>query len=317
MFNKCIYHQEQKLITTPEENNSNSKQVTYEQLIDNTYKVGKKIGSGSYGEIRIGKNVNTGHQVAIKFESLKIHDIQLIGENQTYQLLQGKKGFPSVYYFGQYMGNNVMVMEILGPNLECLFNACGRRLTLKSIIFFTVQLLKRFEVIHQCRILYRDVKPENFMLGINTNTVYIIDFGLSKSYIDSNGRHIPDKQTNELIGTSRYMSVRAHQCKEQSRRDDLEALAYVFIYFLRGKLPWSGLLINDFKQHNQTICHLKRDTPELELCAGFPQEYIFYLQYVRHLEFEEEPNYTKVCCMFKRLFHRQQFKNDGHFDWNS
>ena len=300
----------QKLSTTTD---------NYEQaLIDDTYQIGKLIGMGSYGQVRLGKNIKTGQCVAIKLEPLTTSDPQLNTEYETYCLLKNKVGFPVIFYYGHFMENNILIMEKLGCNLEDLFEQCDRRLTLKSILFLTLQLLKRFEVIHSCEILYRDVKPENFMLGTSDHTVHVIDFGLSKSYIDPNSqRHIPYKQTDELVGTTRYMSIRAHQCKEQSRRDDLEALDYVFLYFLRGSLPWSGLYFDDFSEHNERICNMKRDTPDEELFDGFPLEYLFYHQYVRHLEFEEVPNYEKVRNMFKRLFIRQNFCDDGHYDWNN
>src|SRR5699024_295710 len=142
-------------------------------------------------------------------------------------------------------------------------------------------------------------------------TVYVIDYGLSKQYIDSHGRHIPPCSTHELIGTSRYMSINAHQGKEQSRRDDLEAIGYVLVYFLRGKLPWSGLKAASFNEHNRMICDLKRNIAEEELCQGHPSEFVYYLKYVRSLEFEATPSYEKIRNMFKRMFHQNHLKDDG------
>lgn len=186
---------------------------------------------------------------------------------------QSRTGFPIVYYFGTYHNNRVLIMQMLGKDLEAIFNGCSRKFTMKSIIFLTIQLLKRFEVIHQNRILYCDVKPENFLFGTDTNTVYIIDFGLSQFYRDENGQHIPYRHISEIVGTTRYMSINAHKCIQQSRRDDLEAVCYVIIYFLRGSLPWSGLKLPSFDQHNAKICNLKQTIPIEELCQGFPDEF--------------------------------------------
>lgn len=235
---------------------------------------------------------------------------------QVYSLLSGKKGFPAVYHFGKYLDYQVLVLELLGRDLEMLYEKCGRIFSLKSVIFLTLQLLKRFEVIHHAGIIYRDVKPENFLLGAKTNTVYVIDYGLSKQYVNDKGKHVAPGATNELIGTSRYMSVNAHKCAEQSRRDDLEALGYVFAYFLRGKLPWSGLKAASFSEHNKMICDMKRTTGEEELLEGHPVEFAHYIKYVRALEFEAEPNYGKLRNMFKRLYHTNKFKDDGLYDWN-
>ena len=204
MFGSC------KAKKKPEKSDKSS-QDQFEQLIADTFRVGRKIGAGSYGQIHLGTDIRNNQTVAIKFEKIG-HDAQLQTENQVYALLQGKNGFPAVYHFGQYLDTyNVLVMEMLGRDLESLFELCGRTFTLKAMIFLTLQLIKRFEVIHQVGIVYRDVKPENFMIGTKTNTIYVIDYGLSKQYVDKSQQHIEFKSTHELIGTSRYMSVQAHQ----------------------------------------------------------------------------------------------------------
>lgn len=290
------------------------------ELVGEQFKVGKRIGSGSYGQVRLGTNVHTGQSVAIKFESIRPQkEPQLQMESRIYHALKGKKGFPDIYFFGRHGPDQyVLVMQLLERNLETLYECCKRNFSLKSIVFLTLQLLKRFEQIHAANIVYRDVKPENFMLGPITNTIFIIDFGLSKPFIDpGTGEHIANVQTNGLIGTSRYMSMNAHQYRELSRRDDLEALAYVFLYFLRGKLPWSGLKASGLRQHNQKILDMKRDIPVDELCAGFPEEYQCYLRYARALTFDQTPNYNRLRNMFKRLFQQQHFQDDGIYDWNT
>src|SRR5699024_2767792 len=125
-----------------------SESAQFDQLIADTYRIGRKIGAGSYGQIRVGTNVQTNQTVAIKFEKMG-HDAQLQTENFVYGLLSGKKGFPDVFYFGRYLDYQVLVMEMLGRDLESCYEKCGRRFTLKSMIFLTLQLLKRFETLHQ------------------------------------------------------------------------------------------------------------------------------------------------------------------------
>lgn len=141
--------------------------VQFEQLIDNTYRIGRKIGAGSFGQIRVGTNVHEPKQtVAIKMEKMG-HDAQLQTENFVYGLLAGKKGFPSKFYFGRYLDDyQVLVMEMLGRDLESCYEKCGRRFSLKSMIFLTLQLLKRFETLHQVGILYRYYHcTKNFVLS--------------------------------------------------------------------------------------------------------------------------------------------------------
>jgi len=149
-------------------------------------------------------------------------------------------GIPKCYFFGTENNYNIMVMDVLGPSLEDLFKYCGMRLKLKTVLWLAEQMIQRVEYLHSRKFLHRDIKPDNFLMGTydNRNTVYIIDFGLAKKYIQKNGEHIELKEGKSLTGTARYASINTHEGLEQSRRDDLESLGYVFMYFLRGKLPW-------------------------------------------------------------------------------
>lgn len=149
-----------------------------------------------------------------------------------------------MYWCGQESEYNVLVMELLGQNLEELFNACNRKFSLKTVLMLADQLIQNIEYLHFKNYVHRDVKPENFLMGLGQkmNQLFMIDFGLSKRYRDTKTfEHIPYRENKPLIGTARYASINTHKGIEQSRRDDIEALCYLFIYFLKGTLPWQGL----------------------------------------------------------------------------
>ena len=114
-------------------------------------------------------------------------------------------------------------------------------------------------------------------------------------------KHIPYSEKKSLRGTARYMSINTHRGREQSRRDDLEALGHVFLYFLRGSLPWQGIKANTNKEKYEKIGDRKQRVPINELCAGFPEEFSRYLTYVRGLEFEEKPNYEYLKSLLRGL----------------
>jgi len=212
-----------------------------ELYLNGMYRMRSKIGSGSFGEIYLGNNLESGDEVAIKIESRKARHPQLANEYKVYSILAGGAGIPKVHYFGREGEFNIMVLDILGPSLEDLFNFCKRKFTLKTVLMLADQLLRRIEFVHSRNFIHRDIKPHNFLIGLGKrkiNKIFIIDFGLSKGYRNPvTHQHIPHVEGKSLTGTARYASLNTHLGIEQSRRDDLESLGFVIMYFIRGQLP--------------------------------------------------------------------------------
>ncbi|KAF7814090.1 casein kinase 1-like protein 2 [Senna tora] len=289
-----------------------------EPRVGNKFRLGRKIGSGSFGEIYLGTNIQTNEEVAIKLENVKTKHPQLLYESKLYKILQGGTGIPNVRWFGVEGDYNVLVMDLLGPSLEDLFNFCGRKLSLKTVLMLADQMINRVEFVHSKSFLHRDIKPDNFLMGLGrrANQVYIIDFGLAKKYRDtSTHQHIPYRENKNLTGTARYASMNTHLGIEQSRRDDLESLGYVLMYFLRGSLPWQGLKAGNKKQKYEKISEKKVSTSIESLCRGFPSEFASYFHYCRSLRFDDKPDYAYLKRLFRDLFIREGFQFDYVFDW--
>lgn len=293
----------------PSPTNMSSNVTQSPAVVGQYYQVGKKIGEGSFGVVFEGTNMLNNQTVAIKFEPRKSDAPQLRDEWRSYRMLAGSRayfpgffsdfadicaaGIPQVYHFGAEGLHNVLVIDLFGPNLEDLFDMCGRRFSLKTVCLAARQMITRVQTIHEKNLIYRDIKPDNFLIGLpgtrTANVIHMIDFGMAKLWRDPKTKqHIPYRERKSLSGTARYMSINthlgrgmflhlslggwAHCCTEQSRRDDLEGLGHVFMYFLRGGLPWQGLKAATNKQKYEKIGEKKQTTPVGELC-----EWVFWL----------------------------------------
>mmetsp|Transcript_14377 Transcript_14377/g.36662 ORF Transcript_14377/g.36662 Transcript_14377/m.36662 type:complete len:368 (-) Transcript_14377:289-1392(-) len=289
-----------------------------ELRVGGKYRLGRKIGGGSFGDIFLGSNVQTGEEVAIKLESVKTRHPQLLYEAKVYRILAGATGIANIRWAGVESDYNVLVMDLLGPSLEDLFNLCNRKFSLKTVLMLADQMISRVEYMHARNFIHRDIKPDNFMMGLGrkANQVHVIDFGLAKKYRDpKTHQHIPYKENKNLTGTARYASINTHLGVEQSRRDDMESLGYVFLYFLRGSLPWQGLKAATKKQKYDKISEKKLSTPIETLCRGYPAEFASYLNYTRSLRFDDKPDYAWLRRLFRELFFREGYKFDFAFDW--
>ena len=209
-------------------------------------------------------------------------------------------------------------MELLGKSLEDIFQSLEKKFTLKTVCMIGIQMLDRLEFVHSKNIIHRDIKPDNFVLGLDNKShiIYLLDFGLSKKFRSSRThQHIKFSVNKKLTGTARYASINALKGCEQSRRDDLEAIGYVLMYFLRSSLPWQGLHVNKGEDRYKKILQKKKGTSAEDLCKGFPKEFVEYINYTRNLEFEADPDYKFLRGLLTTVLEKQNSTYDFWYDW--
>ena len=273
-------------------------------LVNNKYNILKQIGEGNFGKIFKGENIRTNELVAIKVESIKDDYKMLKNEAIIYQHLLHTYGMPTLKWFGKDDKNYYLVITLLGKSLEHFIQQKGT-FSMKLTLQIGVQIINLLKTIHEKGLLHRDIKPENFLFGNDDESkqLYAIDFGLSKTYINyANNCHIEMKNSNSIIGTPTYVSVNGHKLLELSRRDDLESLGYMLIYFYCGKLKWQKVNIyENFEKSNALIMKAKLNLDKL---YDLPDIFHDYFTYVRNLEFQEMPDYLFLIKMFQEFLNK-------------
>ena len=296
------------------EEESENNEIT-SKLFFNKYKCIKKLGEGSFGMIY--KAEYNGNYFALKFEDRNGQNL-LESEAAIMKYLEGPH-IPFVKSYGYSGKYNILVMELLDKSLEDLFSKL-KHFSLKTTCMLAIQMLIVLEFIHTRHIIHRDIKPDNFVMGLNKNSqfLYLLDFGLAKKYRSSTTLiQYPMINKKKLTGTARYASINALRGLEQSRRDDLEAVGYVLMYLLRGSLPWQGLQAKNKEERYKKIMQKKIDTNSYDLCYGFPSEFERYVEYCKGLEYTEEPRYEMLKEGFLRVLRREHCKFDYIYDWTT
>jgi len=280
------------------------------------YKAVKKLGEGSFGKVY--KAEYDGEDYAIKMEYKSKEQGLLEIEATIMSYLKGPY-IPYVKSYG-FSGNyNVLVMQLLDKSLEDLFNKY-EKFSIKTTSMLGYQMVNILQFIHDRHIIHRDIKPDNFVMGAkeNNDKLYILDFGLAKKYRSSRTLvQYPYIKKKKLTGTARYASIHALEAYEQSRRDDLESVGYVLMYFLRGELPWQGLRVKSKEDRYKRILEKKKETTSEELCKNFPNEFFQYVEYTKSLEYEENPDYDMLKKLFLQVLHNMKDKLDYIYDWTS
>ena len=261
------------------------------------------IGRGSFGSVYSGKNINTSDIVAIKIEK-EGEDTLLKHEAQIYAVLNGTLGVPPLRSYGRDGNYNYLVTDKLGASLGALFDKHEGSFSLMTTINLGLRMLRCIEGIHNKGIVHRDIKPDNFLMGLGSmsHNLYIIDFGLSKSFRDANGKHEEVKYDRKMLGTEKFASVAVLGGVTPSRRDDLESIGCVLIYLFTGTLPP--------KEHGAQRGFLWETMPDL------PGEFILFMDYCRNLDFYSDPNYNYLRNLLFNLHKLCKFGGINTFDWD-
>ncbi|KAJ7640545.1 kinase-like protein [Mycena rosella] len=286
------------------------------------YYLGENLGSGYSGSIFRATHVHTGEVVALKVQHVNHECPTNRYERHLYPSLQGGEGMPTLWACGVEGAWDYLAIDLLGASLDNLYRKSGKEtMDLSSVCAIAIQLITRLEFMHSRGILHRDIQLGNCVIGLppNERTIYMIDFGFSKRYIDPyTQRHIPDSRAKrDFIGNYWFSSVGVHcRGKVPSRRDDLEAAALMFIHLLTPRgLPWTRNGVPKTEEAHDRLKKEKRTARPEDLCRGLPDEFEEFLRYCRRLQFQECPDYERWREEFRALAVAEDLPESEDFIW--
>ena len=280
------------------------------------YKILKKIGAGSFGKVYLGSKINSNDLFAVKFENKKNLDIVLEKEAYFLYLLRGF-GIPEVITFGHNIKYNILIQTLLGNSINNIFFQNHKRFKIKDCCMIGIQILDRLEYIHSKYIIHRDIKPDNFLVGLSdASLIYLIDFGLAKKYMSHRtGKHVKFEIHKRWSGTSRFASANSLRGVSQSRRDDLESFCYILLYLMKGSLPWDKEFSHTYKEDLIFIYRLKKFLRPDILFEDLPKETEELYVYCKKLDFEQKPDYNYLRSLVLKILNDNNYKNDLKFSW--
>lgn len=265
-------------------------------IIANKYEIIEEVGQGTFGKVFRGKHIRTKEDVAIKIQFKSIINV-LQHEAKLYKHLENTIGIPSMRNYGHQEGFHYLILDYLDKPLDKL------EMTPSESLTYFIEAVKVLETIHTLGVLHRDIKPDNLMIN-ERKQVYVIDFGLSKWFLDSSGNHMKEKTNKSMVGTIKYSSINVHNGIEPSRRDDLESLCYTFMSLYGKELMWANVCeelkpIDETdetdEQKKKIVCEkIKALKLDDALFSDLPDEFLTIVFYVRNLSFEETPNYKYI-----------------------
>jgi tau tubulin kinase len=287
------------------------------EYIIKRYRVLQVIGDGGYGTVLSVLDEQSKNNYAVKTEKFARSMLHIEVAVLRAARQRRCKHFAQLIDQGSVKRQYVfIVMTLLGRDLHKLRNdQPARHFTPSTALRVAIQTLEALQELHQLGFLSRDVKPGNFVIGNDEEqtTIFLIDFGLARKYMNKDGSIIPTRGEVGWRGTARYGSLQAHLRRDLGRKDDIESWLYMSIELYKGSLPWR-LVVDRTQIHAQKLEH--RSSRRKYLFEACPIEYNSFLKEIDSWNFEDEPKYSEFLCSLNQMLEPYGSQN-GYtpYDW--
>ena len=297
-----------------EKENQNDENLN--KILFKKYKIKNKIGKTSLFKIYEGECISNSNPVIIKIESRSNEELYLELEALNLYLFKDL-GIPKIITTGKTKNSIILIEEKLGPSLYDLFIENKRKFSLNEICCIGIQCIERLKGIHSKNYVHRNIKPENFKIGLNDpHVIYLQNFYLCEKFKSSTtNKHAKLTLTNKIVGTERYGSVDALRGLRQGRKDDLESLCYMLIYFFLGKLPWQDIKAETEGEKYKKLLNEKKKFNIENYKDTIPKEFRTIFKLIKNLKFDEQPKYSLYIRLLQKIREENQCFDPTDFFW--
>ena len=286
------------------------------RILFKNYEIKTKVGKSTTIQIYEGTCLSNNTPVTIKLESRSNTESYL--ELEVVNLYTFKDlGIPKLITSGKTKKYIVLIEEKLGLSLHKLFIDNKRKFSLNEICCIGIQCFERLKCIHSKNYIYRNIKPENFKIGLNDpNVIYLQNFYLCEKYkSDTTNKHAKLTLSNKIVGTQRYGSIDALKGLRQGRKDDLESLCYMLIYFFLGKLPWQDIKAETEAEKYKKLLNEKKKFNIDNYDYILPKDFRTMFKLIKNLKFDETPKYSLYIRLLQNIRKENQCFDPNDFYW--
>ncbi|KNE68228.1 CK1/TTBK protein kinase [Allomyces macrogynus ATCC 38327] len=296
-------------------------------VVQGKWRVLGKLGQGAFGQTLEAEDLAAGDRVAIKFEMGTAAKPVLKLEVSILRRMHACLYVSHLYGHGMLPAHDdgaapqmYMVMSLHGANLSDLRKRQhDHRFSLSTTALLGRQMIAALRELHAAGYLHRDVKPSNFVMGLDRNVpdvrgvkrarCYVIDFGLARRYLTADGNVREARATAGFRGTARYASLAAHESRELARRDDLWSVLYLLVEALTGSLPWRR------EKDREAVYAIKKVASGPALVADLPVPMRQFHAHLAQLQYADEPDYEYLMALMDQCIVLSGEGFNVPYDW--